>query len=344
MFAIASSVLLLMAQAASTTSKPRPAIVLQVGIFSYGPDGQPQAAAYTTDASQSYQYVAGCEIGSGNRPVPDRATDAWRVSTIVERMNEEEAVVRLDWQRVRAGGTPATSPGASVQLTLHPGDRVPLDSATPNPTAGCGGRTIAFEARFTTRPEWMVVPGRGPLTESPAVTIMRGGGSGRGAGWGSGTGAPAGVGSAVRLPKTNTNESMEFSADLWLVKSDARQEKPEFNSQGLVLEKVRGTTAFAFSPFTIDTPAGPITVQIAGSMQVTTERGAAELIFSTTRTVRLVAGGPSRDTTSNTSGTSTTRNPMPAPGDVLSFELPPIRVPNSTATVPDQYSVRVRIR
>src|SRR3954453_23024248 len=187
MFAVASSVLFLMGQAASTASKPHPPAVLQVGIFSYGPDGQPQAAAYTTDASQSYQYVAGCEIGSGNRPVPDRATDAGRVSTNVECMNDEEAVVHLDWQPVRAGGTPATSPGRSVQLTLHPGDRVPLDPANPDPTTGCGGRTIAFEARFTTRPGWMIVRGRGRLGESPAVTIMRGGGSGRGAGWGSGT-------------------------------------------------------------------------------------------------------------------------------------------------------------
>jgi len=268
------------------------------------------------------------------------------VSTNVERMNDEEAVVRLDWQRVRAGGTPAKSPGGSVQLTLHPGDRVPLDSANPDPTTGCGGRTIAFEARFTTRPGWMIVRGRGPLGESPAVTIMRGEGAGGGVGWGSGSGAgaTAGGGGAVHLPKTNANEPVEFSADLWLVKTDARKEKPEFNSQGLVLENARGATSFAFSPFTIDTPGGPITVQINGSVQVTTERGVAELIFTATRNTRYVANGPSRDSTSNTSGTSTTRNPMPTADEVLSFELPPIRVPNSTANVPEHYSVRVRIR
>src|SRR3954468_1782358 len=209
MFAVASSVLVLMAQAASTASKPQPPVALQVGIFSYGPDGQPQAAAYTTDASQSYQYVAGCEIGSGNRPVPDRATDAWRVSANVERLNDEEAVVRLDWQRVRAGGTPATSPGGSVQLTLHPGDRVPLDSANPDPTTGCGGRTIAFEARFASRPGWMIVRGPGALTDAPAVTIMRGEGGGGGAGSGSGTGGVGGAGAAMHLPKTNSNDPME---------------------------------------------------------------------------------------------------------------------------------------
>ena len=32
------------------------------------------------------------------------------------------------------------------------------------------------------------------------------------------------------------------------------------------------------------------------------------------------------------------------PDDVLSFELPPIRLPNGSGTVPEQYSVRVRIR
>lgn len=35
---------------------------------------------------------------------------------------------------------------------------------------------------------------------------------------------------------------------------------------------------------------------------------------------------------------------MPGPDDVLSFELPPIRVPNSGVTLPDQFAVRVRIR
>lgn len=337
MFVIASAALLIMSQASSTPEKAPP--VLQVGVFSYGPDSQPQAAAYETSlARESFQYVAGCEIGGGNRPVPDRATDAWRVSGNVERLNNDEAVVRVDWQRVRAGGKAVTSPGGSIQLTLHPGDRVPLDSANPDPAAGCGGRTVGFEARFGPRPGWMRVPGRGPLNESPSVTIMRGGG----AGWGSGAGANAG-GAITRQP-ANPNDSKEFSADLWLVRTDRQNEKPEFNLQGLILEKVRGPSPFTFSPFTIETAAGPVTVQISGSVLISTERGPAELIFTASRNVRYAASTPTRDSTSTSSGTSTTRNLMPGPDDVLSFELPPIRLPNSTATVPDQYSVRVRIR
>ena len=385
MLIVSSVVMLLATQTASTAAKPPSSPVLQVGIFSYGPGGAEQAAAYQTSlASESTQYVAGCEIGGGNRPVPDRATDAWRLSGNVERIDEDEAVVRVDWQRIRAGGSPVTSPGGSVRLTLHSGDRVLLDSASPESAAGCGGRTIGFEARFAPRPGWMVVPGRGALKQSPEVTIMRGGGTGGGAGSGAGgavgsgggtgggaasgggvgvssggggigsgaaSGTGAGVGSgggggrAVRAPKTS-NDSVEFSADLWLVKTDPSQtaDKPEFNMQGIVLQKARGTTPFSFTPFTIETPGGPISVQIIGYVGITAERGPTELVFSTVRSVRYAATGPVRDSTATSTGSSTTRQPMPGPDDVLSFELPSIKVPNSTATLPDQYSVRVRIR
>lgn len=346
MLLVSSAALVLMAQVVVAPTKSPSAPVVQVGIFSYGPDGQPQAAAYeTTLASESFQYAAGCEIGGGNRPVPDRATDAWRVSGNIERISEDEAVVRVDWQRVRVGGAPASSPGGSIQLTLHPGDRVPLDSANPEPGAGCGSRTIGFEARFGPRPGWMTVPGRGPLKESPAVTIMRGGGASSGAGSGSGFGARSGGGAArVGPTPSDTTASREFSAELFLVRTDPRTpEKPEFNLQGRIL-KVQGLSPFDFAPFVIDGPAGPITVHINGSLRVATERGARQLVFTTIRNIRYATGGPNGDSTAISTGANTTRTPLPGPEDVLSFELPPIRVANSTAALPDHYEVRVRIR
>jgi hypothetical protein len=132
--------------------------------------------------------------------------------------------------------------------------------------------------------------------------------------------------------------------ELFLVRTDkAHPEKPDFNLQGLILQKVQASADFAFSPFTIDTSAGSLNVQITGSLRVTDD-AAPQLVFTTTRNVRYSSTGPSRDATSSSSGSSTTRNSMPGPDEVLSFELPPIRVPNSSATVPEQYSVRVRIR
>jgi hypothetical protein len=124
----------------------------------------------------------------------------------------------------------------------------------------------------------------------------------------------------------------------------AHPEKPEFNMQGLILQKLSQSAAFAFSPFTIDTSAGPLDVLIGGSLGEAVDEGSPQLVFTTIRTVRYSSTGPSRDATGSASGSSTTRNPMPGPGDVLSFEMPPIRIPNSSATVPEQYSIRVRIR
>jgi hypothetical protein len=346
------ALLVVVAQAASgAQSKSASTPVLQVGVFSVGPDGRAQAAAYaTTLGTDSLQYIAGCEIGSGNRQIPERATDAWRLSGKVERITEEEAVVRVDWQRVRAAGVATTAPGSSTQLTLHPGDRVPLDSATPDPTAGCGARTVSFEARFEPRPGWIVGPA-GPLTESPAVTIMHSSASGGGASSGSGSGAGAGVsggsggGRAAHVPKADSSIDFRgYNAELFLVRTDkAHPENPDYSLQGLILQNFTDAS-FTFSPFTIDTSAGPLNVQIRGMLRVTADQGSPQLVFTTIRTVRYSSTGPSRDATSSGSGSSTTRNPMPGPGDVLSFELPPIRVPNSAETVPEQYSVRVRIR
>jgi hypothetical protein len=367
------ALLIVVAQAANgAQSKPAGTPILQVGVFSIGSDGKQQAAAYETSlATESVQYIAGCVIGGGNRPVPDRATDAWRLSGKVERMTGDEAVVRVDWQRIRSAGVATTAPGGSIQLTLHPGDRVPLDSATPDPTAGCGARTVSFEARFEPRPGWMVGPG-GALSVSPEVTIMRNGSAGAGGarvggGVGQGSGV-SGTGRAVHVETSVASSNVadetvsqagqasrpaalvgnqvrgDYDVDLFLVRSDkTHPEQPDFNLQGLILRKV-GTADFAFSPFTIDTSAGPLNVQIRGSLRVTADEGSPQLVFTTMRTVRYSSNGPNRDASSSSSGSSTTRNPMPGPDDVLSFELPPIRIPNSPATVPEQYSVRVRIR
>jgi hypothetical protein len=342
MLLFSSLLIVLGAQSTATAqSRSTPSLVVQVGVFSYGPDGKPQAAAYdTTLEAESFQYVARCAIGGGNRPIPENATDAWRVSGKIQSVSADEAIVRVDWQRLRANGVAVTSPGGSVQLTLHDGDRVPLDAALPDATPGCGGRTIGFEARFGPRPGWMVGPG-GSLAESPPVTIMRGADGRAGAGAGSGAGGGSGGGSsrAVHGQKTDTIEPGEFNADLWLVKTDARRlDNPDFNLQGLVLEKVHGPAPFAFSPFTIETPSGSASMQISGLLRVVTEDGRRQLVFTATRTVKYSSSAGSDV------GTSTTKNPMDGADDVFSFELPPMRVRNSSATLPEQLSVRVRIR
>ena len=62
MSTLSTVVLLALAQAMTPSQRnAQSQAVLQVGVFSYGPDGKSQAAAYdTTLASESFQYIAGC--------------------------------------------------------------------------------------------------------------------------------------------------------------------------------------------------------------------------------------------------------------------------------------------
>jgi hypothetical protein len=357
MFLLPQIAALVFAQAATAAApKPQTGSVLQIGVFSDAPEGQVRGAAYETSLSrESFQYVGGCVMGGGNRPVPASATDAWRISGSVLSQTPDEAVIQLDWQRVRANGIAVSSPGGSVQLTLHPGDRVPLDSVTLEGTPQCPAKTVGFEARFGPRPFVFLGDGPGQLDST------RGGGISTGRGTGIGRGVAAGGGGVSTRTEAGSvsrgaggfgklegaggaTAAQEFSANLWLVRTDATgAEKREVNLQGLILEQVRGIATFAFSPFTIDTAAGPVNVQITGTLRITTDAG-PQLIFTTTRTVRYASSDRNRDSSASSSGSSTTRNPMPGPDDVLSFELPPLRLPNHAAGSQDQYSVRVRIR
>ncbi len=236
-----------------------------------------QGSTYATSLGEpSFQYIAGCGLGGGNRPVPDTATDAWRVSGSVQSISGDEAIIQLDWRRIRADGVAVNSPGASLQLTLHPGDRVPLDSVNRDATAQCAGRTIGFEARYGPRPFTLVGGGSSQVRALAGTSVQSGsgGGIGRGSGGGGGGGGAVRteVGStsnaqemsqtdvtsrAVHVPKTDSADTREFSADLWLVKTDPGRPEPDFNLQGLILQKVHGTSEFAFTPFTMTLQPAP---------------------------------------------------------------------------------------
>jgi hypothetical protein len=54
---------------AQSLAEKREQPTIQVGLFSYRPDGTLQGAAYDTSLSaETFQYVVGCGIGGGNRP------------------------------------------------------------------------------------------------------------------------------------------------------------------------------------------------------------------------------------------------------------------------------------
>jgi hypothetical protein len=345
MIILTSFVLLVAAAQAGAQQKVPADPVVQVGIFSYRPDGGDQSSAYETNLStETTVYVAGCAVGAGTRPAPDRATDAWRLSGKIVSATADEAVVDLDWQRIRADGAAVSSPGSSLQLTLHIGDRVPLDSMTRDATAECPARTIRFEARY--------VPRSASLAGVNGL-VRGGGGSGEVAGeagiassTSSSHRSASGSGRAVhryRPIEPAPASPAQFDVDLWLVR-----ESPGRHDQTLyqALTGVRSSAQFAFAPVTIETARATVNLQVTGLLQIKTdEAGGRQLVFVTMRNAKFSStAGTSRDPIPSVQGASTTTSPLPGPADVLSFEMPPLRLPNGGPAIPDQFSIRVRVR
>ena len=353
MIILPSFVLLVVAAQAGAQQKLPADPIVQVGIFAYRPDGGDQSAAYETNLStDTTVYVAGCAVGAGTRPAPDRATDAWRLSGKIVSATADEAVVDLDWQRIRADGAVVSSPGSSLRLTLHRGDRVPLDSMTRDATAECPARTITFEARYVPRSASLAglsaqVRGGGTALRHGSGEVA--GGAGIVSSTASSSRSASGSGRAVHRYRPieqappAPSRPRQFDVDLWLVRrSPGRHDQTLYQA----LNSVRNSAQFAFAPVTIETARATVNLQVTGLLQVKAdEAGGRQLVFVTTRNAKFSStAGTSRDPIPSVQGTSTTTSPMPGPADVLSFEMPPLRVPNGGPAIPDQFSIRVRVR
>jgi hypothetical protein len=254
----------------------------------------------------------------------------------------EEAVVDVRWQRLLDQGRNVPGVENSVQLTLRAGDRVVLDTVLPQ--EACSGGSVVFEARYMPRRFLAIRMGQ-------AYGTARGGGGGRGigvdgtsneGGGGSrvstGSGrmmvSGAGPGSPAGRPSPGTRL---MDVDLWLVHSAPPRDDKVVHQ---VLRAPQEGADFAFAPVSIETPRGVVTVQVRGSFSVTADR---KLIFVTNRRV-IHTNQPPRDPAADTQGSGRTTNRMPSPDEVLSFEMPPVRGAHGDPALPDQFSVRVRIR
>ena len=335
---------------AQTPPPPNDPIV-QVGLFGYRSDGSVGSSAHDTAPElSSIVYVNGqrCLMGAGNRPAPPDATDVWQFKGKVLSSTPEQAVVQLDWRRTVANGLRIDGNESSQQLNLRIGEAVQLDQAAMENKPGCPTVAVGFEARYA--PRFWGIPaggsaggggrvaassGSGPVTYN-AGKVARGGGFGTNVA----ISQAGGEGSAVSA----ATGSGLFDVNLWLVRSIPG--KPDDVTHSLLRMNQEGAS-FAFPPVAIATPGGTTMVQVTGSFAVTqADNGEQQLVFSTNRRVTnrrdtTTTVGQSRDRAGEVQGTSRTTNPMPGPDEVLSFEMPPIRLNGQEA--PDQFSVRVKI-
>jgi hypothetical protein len=318
--------------------------VVRVGIYSsYGASAF-ETGEHAADSFASVVYAAPCStVGAGGMMPPASATDAWRVDGRVLTMTADEAVVLLEWQRIRKEGQPVSGPGGSVRLTLRVGDRQILDSADRPPIGACLATQVAFEARFAPRAELGLGFFGGPMASGAAASGVGSGAAGRGgaravsSGAASGGGGAAVAGAGVRGGSVGT-----FDVDLWLVHGAPNR------ADEVLHETIRATPAaagFEFAPIQITTPQGALTVLVVGSVAVVSDAtGARQFVFATDRKVTFTPSNrPSRDQVPQAEGSTKITSPMPGPDDVLSFEMPPLRPVNGGPSVADHFAIRVRV-
>ena len=101
---------------------------------------------------------------------------------------------------------------------------------------------------------------------------------------------------------------------------------------------------YAFAPLTIQTAGGTVSVKVEGTIETgQAPDGERRLHFTVKRSMTTVtAARPGRDGKAVVEGSTKTSVRLPGPGEVLSFEMPPLRMPDGS-TAPDRLSVRVRL-
>lgn len=129
---------------------------LHVATHVYSTNGQIvsawTASTRTTAAAQEVGTVGPslCVFRSGT----ERPANGWLVSVTPVRQTAGRVLARVDWSRSRYQGNDTNTPRGSVELSLGPGDRVPLDaiaaSAIPvgSPERNCQAVSMVLQVEF----------------------------------------------------------------------------------------------------------------------------------------------------------------------------------------------------
>jgi hypothetical protein len=135
--------------------KPPGDFVVLVAAPVYQPDGTITAetvALPQTGAGLVHLFARRslCNPAVAGTAEPTDALFGWRVASQIVNRTERDVVVSIDWRRLWDDGRKTSNgPGATVQLTLHTGDRIPLDQI-PNskPTENCRAVGLGLEVRL----------------------------------------------------------------------------------------------------------------------------------------------------------------------------------------------------
>ena len=133
-----------------------------------------------------------------------------------------------------------------------------------------------------------------------------------------------------------------FDVDLWLVHAAPNRED-EVMHQTL---RISGTSIpFQFAPVKIAVSQGNLMVLILGSVGINAAAETSrQFVFAADRRITFTPHDrPARDAAPDAQGGTKMTDALPGPDEVVSFEMPPFRVPDGGPAVADRFAIRVRI-
>jgi hypothetical protein len=240
---------------ARQTVEPSP-LRLVVASPVYQPDGNVSIETAAVSNGPAVIHLYGrrsiCDTGAAGAAEPSDAGFGWRLTLNTVRADNAVMVVSVDWQRVwDRGQRLQNGPSGTVQLTLHLGDRIPLD-LIPNAAASESCRAVAMGLEVTI--------GRTTTPEQTNSALLP-------------LGAVEGGASAL-------------NADLWLVH---RLPSGVEQAHHQTVRLPPGGAPFTFAPVTLTTARGDVSVMVSGSFR--RYRAATGVEFLYVSMVRSVTGG-----------------------------------------------------
>ena len=253
------SAMLSQGQTPAPVAPPAPARELVVVVTApvYLPDGSIRSESIALPTSgrglvHLYSRKTLCAPAAADAAEPTDAAFGWRIVSQIVARTDADVVVSVDWRRLWDGGRKIVNgPGGTVQLTLHAGDRIPLDHISNNaPTADCRAVGLGLEVKMT-----RTGPGSVPGTTQVPLGSTPGG-------------------------------AKPVDAELWLTHTSPSGSQ-QIAHQVVRLSEAGGR--FAFAPTPVTTSRGDLNLELAGTVdRYRTPTGDEFLSVSLNR---LVTGG-----------------------------------------------------
>ena len=170
-----------------------------------------------------------CAPAVGDATEPTDAAFGWRIVSQVVARTDSDVVISIDWRRLWDGGKKiGNGPGGTVQLTLHAGDRIPLDHIANNaPSVDCRAVGLGLEVKMART-------------------------------------SPAPVPGTTQLPLGSTpGGAKPVDAELWLTHTSPSGSQ-QIAHQVIRLSEAGGR--FAFAPTPVTTSRGDLSLELAGTV------------------------------------------------------------------------------